>query len=176
MKSWKEETWRGRIKMIAFALTPVTVLVLGAEALTATALDRRFGNEIDPLCGRRTYVFHMGRYPWSHVSRTAINSLGFPDDEFVNIRPKGSCTHVVFVGDSFVFGQGVQDHQTVAAQFAAPFFRRRMLPNSRTMTCWGITARAGQGSRRKRFQRGAPCARRCHGRARQRASIHPSRR
>lgn len=93
--------------MIAFALTPVTILVLLSDVLTATAIHRKFGNEQDALSGRKTYVFHMGRYPWSHVSRTPINSLGFPDDEFVNILPKGSCTHVVFVGDSFVFGDGV---------------------------------------------------------------------
>jgi hypothetical protein len=106
MKSWREENWRGRLRMIAFALTPVTVLVLIAVGLTALALYRWFGHETDRLSGRKTYVFQMGRYPWSLVSRTPLNSLGFPDDEFVNI-PKGACTHVVFVGDSFTFGDGV---------------------------------------------------------------------
>ena len=107
MKSWKEETWRGRVKMVIFALVPVTILVLLSEGLTATALHRTFGVEKDALTGRQTYVFHMGHFPWSHVSRTRLNSLGLPDEEFVNILPKGSCTHIVFAGDSFTFGDGV---------------------------------------------------------------------
>jgi hypothetical protein len=107
VKSWKEETWRGRTKLVLFALTPVTILVIVAEILTSLAIHRRFFIETDAQTGRKTYVFQMGRYPWSHESRTRLNSLGFPDEEFVNILPKGACTHVVFVGDSFVFGDGV---------------------------------------------------------------------
>jgi hypothetical protein len=107
VKSWKEENWRGRLKILVFSLTPVTILVLMAEGMTALAVHRSFGIVKDEISGRQTYVFHMGRYPWSHTSRTPLNSLGFPDEEFVNIRPKGACTHVVFVGDSYTFGDGV---------------------------------------------------------------------
>lgn len=107
MTSWKEESWRGRVKMVLFALTPAVLLVVVAESLTALAIHRTFWVETDELTSRRTYIFRMGHYPWSLETRTPLNSLGFPDDEFVNIRPKGSCTHVVFAGDSFTFGDGV---------------------------------------------------------------------
>ncbi len=107
MKDWKDESWRGRIKMLIFALVPVTVLVLVSEGLTALAIYRDYRIESDALSGRQSYVFRMGLYPWSHESRTLLNSLGFPDEEFVNILPKGECTHVVFVGDSYTFGDGV---------------------------------------------------------------------
>jgi hypothetical protein len=29
-----------------------------------------------------------------------------PDDAYVNVLPKGNCVHVVFAGDSYVFGGG----------------------------------------------------------------------
>ena len=107
MKTWKEESWRGRLKMIAFALTPVTVLFLICEGLTAAVIQRNQKVEKDPATGELTYVFRMGRYPWSHESRTRLNAMGFPDVAFDKLPPKGDCTHVVFAGDSYVFGDGV---------------------------------------------------------------------
>ena len=38
---------------------------------------------------------------------TPLNPLAFPDEEFVSIRPKGNCVHLVFAGDSYVIGDGV---------------------------------------------------------------------
>lgn len=38
---------------------------------------------------------------------TPLNSLAFLDEEFVSIRPKGNCVHLVFAGDSYVIGDGV---------------------------------------------------------------------
>jgi hypothetical protein len=93
--------------MVAFALTPVTILLVVVETLTYLAIDRTFGVRADGVTNTRIYEFQMGYYPWSHRSRTALNSHGFPDDEFNNLAPKGSCKHVVFAGDSFVFGDGV---------------------------------------------------------------------
>jgi hypothetical protein len=124
VKSWKEENWRGRLKMVLFALTPVTILLVLAEALTFTAIDRTFGNKKDPKTGRQTYEFHMGHFPWSHVSRTPINSLGFPDDEFANVLPKNGCTHVAFVGDSFVFGDGIDRDDNYVSLIRAEAARR----------------------------------------------------
>jgi hypothetical protein len=49
----------------------------------------------------------IGHWPWSHVNTTPLNSLGLPGDELVNVLPKGQCKHVVFAGDSFTFGDGV---------------------------------------------------------------------
>jgi lysophospholipase L1-like esterase len=48
-----------------------------------------------------------GDWPWSRVSVTPINSLGFPDAEFPDSTAPKTCTHVVVIGDSFVFGDGV---------------------------------------------------------------------
>ena len=112
VKSWKEESWRGRLKLIAFALTPVTVLFLICEGLTAAAIQRNFKIEEDPATGGSTYVFRMGRYPWSHESRTRLNSTGFPDVAFDKLPPKGNCTHVVFAGDSYTFGDGVDGEKS----------------------------------------------------------------
>lgn len=33
-----------------------------------------------------------------------MNTMGFPDEEYGNLPPKGSCFHVVLAGDSFTFG------------------------------------------------------------------------
>jgi hypothetical protein len=130
MKSWKDENWRGRSKMVMFAITPALLLVIVAECLTALAIHRRFWVETDDLTGRQTYVFRMGYYPWSLESRTPLNSLGFPDEEFVNIRPKSDCYHVVFVGDSFTFGDGVNrddNYVSLVRSWAARRFPERCI-------------------------------------------------
>jgi hypothetical protein len=114
--------------MMIFALFPVTLLVLVCEGLTTAAIHRDFRIEKDPSTGRSTYVFRMGRYPWSHVSRITLNAMGFPDEDFENLPPKGECTHVVFAGDSYTFGDGVDGEKgyvsLVRARAAARFPNR----------------------------------------------------
>jgi hypothetical protein len=61
----------------------------------------------DPATGQVVYTMRIGRWPWSRRSVTPLNSLYFPDNEFPPAGQKGACTHLVFAGDSYVFGDGV---------------------------------------------------------------------
>lgn len=113
MKSWKESGWGGRLKLVVFSLLPAVVLLLIAEVLANLTIHRDFHVEEDPLVGGGA-VYHMrfGRAWWGKASQTPLNTLGFPDREFVGFSPRGECVHVVFVGDSFTFGDAVDRHRT----------------------------------------------------------------
>jgi hypothetical protein len=104
---WRGTGWRGRVKLVAFSLIPVAVLFAGAELVAHLATTRHFEFTEDPLNGAMYYRMTTGLLPWSTTTTTRLNSLGLPDDEFVNVLPKGDCVHVVFAGDSFVFGDAV---------------------------------------------------------------------
>lgn len=97
----------GPAKLALFALIPVTVLALVAEALAAVTIERTTRIEVDESTGGRSYVMRMGNWPWSRTARTPLNSLGFPGPEFPDSTTPKRCVHVVFIGDSFVFGDGV---------------------------------------------------------------------
>jgi hypothetical protein len=105
--SWRGTGWRGRLKLIAFSLVPVAVLFAGVELVAHLTTTRHFELTEDPLTGASYYRMTTGLLPWSMTTTTRLNSLGLPDDEFVNVLPKGDCVHVVFAGDSFVFGDAV---------------------------------------------------------------------
>ena len=107
MKRWSEETRIGKMKLVAFSLIPMVLLVGCAELIAGLTIRRDIGVETDPATGRRTYTMRIGRVPWGREGVTPLNELGFPDDEFDEIGPKGDCLHVVFSGDSYVFGDGV---------------------------------------------------------------------
>lgn len=95
------------LKLILFALIPVTILAALAEVLAAFTIERVA--RIVPRDGSpaREYRMRTGEWPWSRVSITPINSLGFPDREFPDPSAPKTCAHVVVIGDSFVFGDGV---------------------------------------------------------------------
>lgn len=95
------------LKLGVFAFLPAVVLLIIAETYATFTIDRRVRTEADPQSGQMRYSLRIGRFPWSRQSITPLNSLGFPDVEFTTVPPKGNCLHIVFAGDSFVFGDGV---------------------------------------------------------------------
>lgn len=107
VESSKYKTSRGKTKLLFFALLPAAFLLGAAELFSSLSMDRSIEVTNDPTTGRRYYAMRIGRLPWGRKSVTPLNSLGFPDEEFVNVLPKGDCVHVIFSGDSFVFGDGV---------------------------------------------------------------------
>jgi hypothetical protein len=102
------------LKLCVLSLLPVIVLFGGAETYATLAIQRAVAVEADDK-GKRRYTMRIGRLPWSRETVTALNSDGFPEVEFTSIGRKRDCTHIVFVGDSFVFGDGVdQDSSFVS--------------------------------------------------------------
>lgn len=111
MKSWKESTRGERIRLILFSLLPVVILIVLAEGVAQVLIYRNIRVEEDPLAGGgAVYRMQFGRW-WGRASETPLNSLGFPDVEFSSVGPKGDCTHIVFAGDSFTFGDAVDGHR-----------------------------------------------------------------
>lgn len=96
------------LKLVLFALIPVTVLAVLAEILAAVTIERATQIETDPSSGARSYVMRMGSWPWSRIVSTRLNALGFPGPELPDSTEEKRCMHVVFIGDSFVFGDGVE--------------------------------------------------------------------
>jgi hypothetical protein len=95
------------VKLVAFSLTPAIVLVVLAETLSGVAIYRRARTLPDSASGGTVYTMRIGRWPWSRATVTPLNSLGFPDREFPQTPPADGCRRVVFAGDSYVFGDGV---------------------------------------------------------------------
>ena len=108
---WKTG-WKRRLKLLVFSLIPLVALVLVGQLVASLTIHRSFTFGTDSLSGVTHYVMRVGRLPWSGTTVTALNSLGLPDGEFVNILPKGDCIHVVFSGDSFTFGDAVDGDST----------------------------------------------------------------
>jgi len=104
MLSWKTASWGTRLKLVAFGLIPVALILVAAQACAYMSLHRTVTIATDSLTGLTYYSMRIGKWPWSHRNLTPINSLGLPDDEFVGLLPKGSCLHVLFAGDSYTFG------------------------------------------------------------------------
>lgn len=109
MVGWKNESWLGRLKFIAFALIPVVTILVVGQTCAWVSINRTVGIWTDSLTGQKYYSMRIGHWPWSHQNLTPLNSLDLPDAEFVGLLPKGSCTHVLFAGDSFTFGDAT-DH------------------------------------------------------------------
>jgi hypothetical protein len=95
------------LKLGVFALIPAILLLVVAETCATFTIDRTVRTETDPQSGHVNYSLRIGRFPWRRQSITPLNSLGFPDVEFATVPPKEHCLHIVFTGDSFVFGDGV---------------------------------------------------------------------
>lgn len=95
------------IKLAVFSLVPAIVLLVIAETAARISISRRALTVTDSTTGRSIYTLQIGKWPWSHPSTTPLNSLGFPDDEFPSPEQKRGCTHLVFAGDSYVLGDGV---------------------------------------------------------------------
>ncbi|MGH7678105.1 MAG: SGNH/GDSL hydrolase family protein [Gemmatimonadaceae bacterium] len=98
---------RRTIKLVVFALTPAIVLLVLAETAATVTIDRRWYVRADSASGGSQYSMRIGRWPWSRRTFTTLNSQGFPDEEFPAAVPKNGCHHIVFAGDSYVFGDGV---------------------------------------------------------------------
>jgi len=137
-KPWREMTRGERLRLVLFALTPVVGLRLGLEGLSFLAIARDFNGAASAETGKREYVFRMGRYPWSVHSRTELNSMGFPDIEFDRV-PAGDCFHVLMVGDSYTFGDGVDGSASYAS-----LLRQRLTKQagSRCMRLFNVGERA----------------------------------
>jgi lysophospholipase L1-like esterase len=104
---WRKQGLKGKIKLVIFALIPAAAVFTCAEVVAGFEIQRQIEVVRDPANGQRVYTLRIGKFPWSRKSVTPLNALGFPDDEFSTIEPKGDCVHLVFSGDSFVFGDGV---------------------------------------------------------------------
>ncbi len=104
MKSWRDSSWGGRLKLVLFSLIPVFVLLIVAQVYAYLTIERTIVQRSDPITGQRYYSMRIGKWPWSHTSYTPINSLGLPDQEFVGLVPKEGCIHVLLAGDSYTFG------------------------------------------------------------------------
>ena len=113
---------RRRLKLLAFSLIPVLVLLVLAQLLAYVEIKRTVETTADSATGLRYYSMRIGHWPWSHKSLTLINSLDLPDEEFVNVLPKGACLHVLFAGDSYTFGDATDRERrwtTLVAQMTA---------------------------------------------------------
>lgn len=116
----------GRVKLVLFSLVPATVLVILAETAATLSIARRARTRPDPATGGFEYTLQTGKWPWSGRTVTPLNSQGFPDREFPPASAaKNGCTHIVFAGDSYVFGDGVDRDsnfvEVVRRQTAARF-------------------------------------------------------
>lgn len=94
-------------KLVLFSLAPAIVLIVIAETIATLSIPREGRITADSVTGRRVYTMRVGKWPWSRRTVTPLNSLGLPDEEFPPAASPKTCTHIVFAGDSFVFGDGV---------------------------------------------------------------------
>jgi hypothetical protein len=108
LKTWKTMCWKERLQVVTFSLLPALVLVLLAQSFAYMTVHRDSRWIEDPETGHPiAYQMTFGKGWFAKTTITPLNALGYPDREFVNIKPKGDCVHVVFSGDSFVFGDAV---------------------------------------------------------------------
>ena len=101
----KQSQLKRWLKLAVFSLLPAIVLLAAAEAYATFTIERRITEEKDPASGQVVYTMRTGRFPWSRAAVTPLNSLGLPDVEFTS--DPDECVHIVFSGDSFIFGDGV---------------------------------------------------------------------
>jgi len=99
--------WKGRLKLMVFSLIPAAVLLVVAETYATLTIQRRATQVPASTAGDSVYIMRIGRLPWSRTGTVVLNRQGFPDDPFPAPGTKRDCFHVVFSGDSFVFGDGV---------------------------------------------------------------------
>jgi hypothetical protein len=97
-------SWPHRLKLVLFALIPLIGLVAVAQSCAYLTTHRTITTAVDSVTGLTYYSMRIGQWPWSHRSFTPLNSLDLPDDEFLGLRPKAQCVHVLLAGDSFTFG------------------------------------------------------------------------
>ena len=107
MIRWKNTPWGGRVKLVLFSLTPMLLVLALAQACAYMSIERTIEITTDSITGQTYYSMRIGRWPWSHRSLTPLNTLGLPDEEFVESAPKGECVHVLLAGDSFTFGDAI---------------------------------------------------------------------
>jgi lysophospholipase L1-like esterase len=105
------------VKLVVLSLFPTVLLLAIAETCSTLAIQRAVAVETDDR-GQRHYKMRVGRLPWSRESSIRLNSSGFPAIEFDSIGAKGECKHIVFLGDSFVFGDGVDGDSSFVSVFA----------------------------------------------------------
>jgi len=106
--------FRDALKAVAISVVVAVLALVVAESCATFAIERHATRTKDPATGRTRYIMQIGKFPWSRNSITTLNSQGFPDVEFASVR-KNNCRHVVFVGDSFVFGDGVDGDSNFVA-------------------------------------------------------------
>lgn len=127
-------------KVILFSLTPAVLIAAVIESAAIVSISRQGRVMVDSATQRSTYVWRMGLWPWSRQAYTPLNSLGFPDDEFPTVQDPKECSHVVFAGDSFIFGDGV-DRDSNAASIV-----RRHLAARPTRPCLRVFNIAERGT------------------------------
>ena len=66
MKSWKESTWGGRLKLALFSLLPVIVLLIIAQLYAYMTIERTIVQTTDAITGQQYYSMRIGLWPWSH--------------------------------------------------------------------------------------------------------------
>ena len=96
---------RRAVKITLFSLLPAALLLGILEIVSYLTISRRV--ETVRAGVGLIYRMHVGRWPWSRSTSTALNSQGFPDREFPTDVTADSCVRAVFAGDSFFFGDGV---------------------------------------------------------------------
>ena len=96
-----------RLKLFLLVVTPMVVLGIIAETVATISIARRPTIRVDSATGQSAFEMRIGKWPWSRRTVIPLNSMGYPDREFPQAGSKGNCTHVVFVGDSQILGEGV---------------------------------------------------------------------
>jgi lysophospholipase L1-like esterase len=107
----------------------LVVLAFFVGVLCAEVLARQFFPEWAPRTGTITQFWQFDpKYGWSHIPNTTGRFASFGFDTQVTINSEGfrgryvpkekqpSKTRVLVLGDSYVWGFGVQDHETFAQE------------------------------------------------------------
>ena len=145
MKRFGKETpsspgrWRA-LKIAIFSLTPAVILVVVAEATASMVIARRAA-VTSHAKGGSVYSLQVGRGPWSRLSVTPLNSLGFPDEEFPPAGERDACARVIFAGDSFILGDGVHRDSNFVE------IVRRRVSGTRGGGLWQRPVRSGRTER-----------------------------
>jgi len=101
-----------KVKLAIVAVAPALLLLLGLEFLASGLTYRELQVNSDPVTGEPyEYLMRIGRLP-GKVATTPLNPQGFPDEDFLAVRKPPGCFHILFVGDSFTFGDTVDGHRS----------------------------------------------------------------
>ena len=83
----------------------------------------------------RTLIPHLDGHLHKHVS-VSTNSSGMREEEFEGDEPK-SGLRIIFLGDSYVYGSGVEEHERMGAALEREL-RKRAAGFSDQIVCWHL--------------------------------------